>query len=341
VKHSWRPYAAAAALLYLAGTPFALDQEWKDVRKERPLNIAGRFLQLSAGRTRFDLLGRVPSEVVVFVHGFTAPSYVWGELPKRLRKQGYRTLVYDLFGRGFSDRPDVPYDRDLFDRQLLELLGHLQMHKPVHLVGLSMGGIVATEFALRHPGRVASLTLIDPAGFSVDLPGPSALLAVPLLGEYLMHAFGDTFLLSANAKAVYDRSLVPSLQAKFQPQLAYTGYKRAILSTARLMPLADFTDGYRKLARRPLKVELFWGRQDQITPVAGAAIAMKLLPKAQMTLIDGAGHLSHYEKPDVVTPKLIAFLRGAPAPQQQGKVFTPQSCAAGQNSPDEHGEPVQ
>jgi len=326
LKEGWRPYAATAALLYLVGTPFALDREWKDVIGESPRNVAGRFVQLSAGRTRFDLLGPTPSQVVVFVHGFTSPAYVWGSLPKRLREQGYRTLVYDLFGRGFSDRPDVVYDRDLYDRQLVDLLGRLQIRGPVHLVGLSMGAIIATEFALRHETRVASLTLIDPAGFSVDMPGPAALLTVPWLGDYLTHAFGDAFLVSGNAKAVYDKSLVPALQRKFEYQLAYVGYKRAILSTAREMPLADFTGGYRKLAKRLLPVKVFWGKQDEITPVAGAKLARKILPKAKITLVEGAGHLSHYEKPYVVTPLLLDFLRWAPAPEQRSRVFAAAKC---------------
>lgn len=333
MNHSWKVYAAAAAVLYLIGTPFALDQEWKNVSSESPRNIAGRFVQLSAGRTRYDLLGPSPSQVVVFVHGFSSPTYVWGELPLRLQRKGYRTLVYDLFGRGFSDRPDVAYDRDLYDRQLLELLGRMQLRRPVHLVGLSMGAIIATEFALRHGTRVASLTLIDPAGFSVDLPGQAAMLSVPLLGDYLMHAFGDPFLVAGNAKGVYDKSLVPALRARFMPQLAYVGYKRAILSSARLMPLADFTDSYRKLARRPLKVEVFWGEQDEITPVAGAALARKILPRAKVTLIEGAGHLSHYEKPEVVTAVLLDFLRSAPAPEQQGRVFKAASCTLDEAKP--------
>ncbi len=339
MKHAWNPWAAAADLLGLVGARLGLDTEWKDVGDESTRTVAGRFVRLSGGRTRCELRGPVSGQAVVFVHGFTSPAYVWGELPGRLQEQGYRTLVYDLFGRGLSDRPDVVYDRDLYDRQLLDLLGRLRLGGTVHLVGLSMGAIIATEFTLRHRERVASLTLIDPAGFSVELPGPSSLLTVAWLGDCAMHAFGGPFLVSGNAKAVHDKSLVPELQAKFRPQLAYLGYKRAILSSARSMPLADFSSGYRKLAGYRLPVEVFWGKQDEITPVAGATLAGKILPKAKFTLIEGAGHLSHYEKPDVVTPVLLDFLRRAAVREKRGKAFVVASSARSEAKPARRGAP--
>lgn len=328
MKPGWKSYAAGLGLLCVVGAPFAFDQERKDLAVESSRSIAGRFVRLSGGRTRYDLLGPAPSQVVVFVHGFTSPAYVWGELPRRLREHGYQTLVYDLFGRGFSDRPEVVYDRDLYDRQLLDLLVHLQLRQPVHLVGLSMGAIIATEFTLRHKPRVASLTLIDPAGFVAEVPGAASMLSVPWLGGYLMRVFGDSLLVAGNAKAVHDQSLVPTLQACFRPQLTYIGYKRAILSTLRSMPLADFTSGYRQLAKRQVPVQVFWGKQDRITPVAGAALARKILPKARMKLIDDAGHLAHYEKPEVVTPVLLGFLGAAPAPEQRGRDVSKASAAS-------------
>ncbi|HYC01250.1 MAG TPA: alpha/beta hydrolase [Candidatus Limnocylindrales bacterium] len=315
---SIRPYLIAAALVYLVGTPFALDGERLDLDDRVRQGVPGRFVKLSAGHTRYDLLGPQPSQVVVLVHGFTSPSYVWGEIPGRLRDAGYRTLVYDLYGRGFSDRPDVDYDLDLYDRQLEELLAKLELSERVHLVGLSMGGVIASEFALRHGDRVASLTLIDPAGFGVDVPVQARLLALPLVGEYVLRAFGDGVLMSGNERGVHDQSLVPDLQARFAPQLAYRGYKRAILSSMRHMPLSDFRERYRELGHGALPVQIFWGRQDRVTPFEGAEVAATLLPKAHVHPVEEAGHLPHYEKPDAVAPRLLAFLAANPAPAQQG-----------------------
>jgi len=324
---SFKPYVIGAALVYLVGTPFALDGERYVIDEQVRSGVPGRFASLSAGRTRYDLLGPQPAEVVVFVHGFSSPSYVWGRLPKRLQQEGYRTLVYDLFGRGFSDRPDADYDLDLYDGQLRELMGQLDLDDRVHLVGLSMGGVIASEFALRHPRRVASLTLIDPAGFSVDVPIQARLLALPLVGEYVLKAFGEGVLVSANARGVHDQALVPALQAKFTPQMAYRGYKRAILSSMRNMPLSDFRDRYRELGGSGLPVQIFWGRQDRITPFEGAQVAETLIPQARVHAIDGAGHLAHYEKPDEVVPRIVEFLAAHPAPQQHGAEL-PGPCGA-------------
>src|SRR4029453_5740848 len=73
-----------------------------------------------------------------------------------------RVARYDYYGRGFSDRPNVRYTADLFDRQMLQLLDSLGWTGPVDIVGLSMGGPVTAEFTGRHPERVRSLTLADP-----------------------------------------------------------------------------------------------------------------------------------------------------------------------------------
>jgi len=67
-----------------------------------------------------------------------------------------RVLRYDLYGRGFSDRPDTVYNQTCFDKQLCELLTALGNDKPINLIGLSMGGAIAIGFADKHPELVAN-----------------------------------------------------------------------------------------------------------------------------------------------------------------------------------------
>ena len=60
-----------------------------------------------------------------FVHGFSVPYYLWDPVVTALTGAGFQTLRYDLFGRGFSDRPNVSYNADLYDHQLTDLLNGL------------------------------------------------------------------------------------------------------------------------------------------------------------------------------------------------------------------------
>ncbi len=300
----------------LVAIPWICGGERQRLGKPERRRLPGLFVELKDGVTHCELQGTRGSELVVFVHGFSSPSYVWGPLPRALRDEGYATLVYDLYGRGLSDRPWERYDLDLFDRQLERLLRKVGASRPVHLVGLSMGGIIAAEFSLRHPGRVATLTLVDPAGIVVDEPAAARVLEIPLVGDWLMQVFGDRVLVEANARSVHDQALVPELQRRFRQQLGYAGYKRAILSTLRHMPLADFRGRYAALAGSGLPVELFWGANDEITPVAGAEVAAGLLPQAAVHVIEEAGHLAHYEQPQRVLREMLRFLAESPAPAQ-------------------------
>ena len=80
---------------------------------------------------------------MVLVHGFSTPSFVWKGLLNQFTS-GFRVLVYDHFGRGFSERPSVP-DKELYVETLRELIKSQNIKEKVHLVGYSMGGpIVVT-----------------------------------------------------------------------------------------------------------------------------------------------------------------------------------------------------
>jgi len=308
--------ALAAAIVLLP--PWIFGGERERLGEQARRRLPGMFAKLKDGHTCYELQGKSPAQAVVFVHGLSSPSYVWGELPETMRKSGYLTLVYDLYGRGWSERPWTTYDLELFVSQLELLLRKTGLRKSVHLVGLSMGGIIASEFALRHPDMVTTLTLIDPSGFEAEMPAGSSLLAAPLVGDWLMQVFGNSMVVEVNRRLVHDKTRVGELVRKFEPQLEYAGYKRALLSTLRHMPLDDFTDRYGELGRTELPIEVFWGIEDEITPIAGAGLAGRLLPRAAVHEIADAGHLSHYEKPEEVTRRMLRFLRATPAPLQDG-----------------------
>jgi pimeloyl-ACP methyl ester carboxylesterase len=138
--------------------------ETKDLNKETRNSASGSFIQLPDGVTHYELGGNESGEFVVLVHGFSVPYYIYDPTFNALMQAGFRVLRYDLFGRGFSDRPRTRYNIDLFVKQLADLLDALRVSRPVNLVGLSMGGPITATFTARHPERIKTLTLIDPAG---------------------------------------------------------------------------------------------------------------------------------------------------------------------------------
>ncbi|MES9522498.1 alpha/beta hydrolase [Streptomyces capoamus] len=107
--------------------------------------------------------GRTPHSTVVLVHGLltdSLASYYFTVAPA-FAAAGLDVVMYDLRGHGRSERPAHGYTLDHNIDDLEALLARLAVTGPVHLVGNSYGGTIAFGYAARHPGRAASLTLIE------------------------------------------------------------------------------------------------------------------------------------------------------------------------------------
>lgn len=303
-----------AVMVLALGAMLALVQWWLQAPDIRPLTEAdragtpGRTFKLSAGTTYAELAGPVEGAPVVFVHGFSTPSFIWDRNFSVAAAGGHRVLRYDLFGRGLSDRPAVDYDADLFDRQLLELIAAAGIKPPVTLAGVSMGGAISVEFAARHPELVRALILVDPAGFPLDLPLAVRAMKLPGVGEYLMKVAGLSAIRSGMASNFHDPALLAEFSRKFEPQLAFDGYLPSQLSTLRHMNLQNLQPSYEAVGRSGKPVLLVFGRQDAVIPYAHAAMIAAAVPQAALLTVDPAGHVPNYERPDVVNPAMLEFL---------------------------------
>lgn len=288
--------------LYAVSTRPELDHNARQV-------APGTFVRLSNGIVHFQTAGPNDGPTVVFVHGLATPSFVWDKNFIDLADAGFQTIRYDHYGRGFSDRPRVIYDRDLYDRQLFELLSKLNIKTPVNLIGLSMGGAVVVAFADRHPDMVARICLIAPAGFPIEVSFMVKMAMMPLIGEYLTALIGDWVVLEGVRKAFIDPGKLADYENKFKLSLKYRGFHHALLSTLRHMDMNNMEDVYGRVGRRKPPVLLIWGRQDRVLPFTNARKVLMAMPTAEFQAIDNAGHNLNYENPDTVNTLLINFLR--------------------------------
>jgi pimeloyl-ACP methyl ester carboxylesterase len=268
----------------------------------------GAFVELADGWVHYELAGPADGQPVVLVTGFSSPYFIWDLVFEPLAAAGLRVLRFDLYGRGYSDRPDVSYDEDLFEGQLLGLISALELAPPVDLVGISMGGAICTVFCDRHPDKVRRLCLLDPAGFAVKGRPRGQLLRVPLLGEVLM-AFLAERLLTANLMDDFRHpERFPDYEPRYRTQLQYRGFKRALLSTLRSRLVTGVEDAYWRVGRQERPVLLIWGREDRTIPFEMHTRVLQAMPRARFEPIDEAGHAVHMDRPDVVIPLLTSFL---------------------------------
>jgi pimeloyl-ACP methyl ester carboxylesterase len=172
----------------------------------------GNLIDLKHGKTHYMLMGPVEDQsapLVVLCHGASVFSFIWKRFAEQFLSRGFRVLVFDFYGHGYTTVPNVKFTNELLREQLEELLDRLGLrpqlivpigsvndqlppyqevndqtpmeeieNKPqkyrktsheLYLVGHSMGGLIASEFAAKNKELVTKIILFNSAGLPVDL----------------------------------------------------------------------------------------------------------------------------------------------------------------------------
>jgi len=263
---------------------------------------------------------------VVFIHGLGSASYI--EWRHNLESVAARHHVYapDLPGFGRSEKPRARYGIPYFVR-FIERYMQGRGLRSAAIVGTSLGGRIALELALERPSLVRKLVLINALGLGrPNLQVTYGIVTIPRVGEALMKVTGDALRWvpprmirrvaarftgsSANLEATMDDAYLGNLREMF----AADGYPGAYLATVRslLSPRAIMGGHYdltKRLNELKIPVQLIWGADDPLFPVAHAARAHSLIKKSRLAVIEGAGHTPQAERPEEFNRVLGRFLR--------------------------------
>lgn len=290
---------------------FPMRGETKTLTSALRSEVLGGFISLADGVTHYEIIGSLDAPVVVLLHGFSVPKFIWDPTFGRLAEAGYRVLRYDLFGRGYSDRPHLRYNLELFTRQLVDLLDALDIRSCRAVLGLSMGGVVAANFAVQHRDRLEKLGLFAPAGFPLELPGGIQLLTSVGLGELFLSVISEKQFEKFVNGSIFDPAEVSLVVEKYRPQMRIKGFRRALLSTMRAGVAEGGLPVYRRLGTyTDLPVLLVWGEEDRTVPFKFNSVFRSLVPQTKFHPIPGGGHIPHVRQADEVTPIILEFLDG-------------------------------
>lgn len=221
----------------------------------------------------------------------------------------FRTVVMDMPGFGRSERP--PFDRaypKIAADAVARLMDSLGIEK-AHLLGNSMGGYVALEFALACPERADRLVLMGPGGLAVNILGPEQSEGARRLGEFMMapskktmEAWVDTMV--AN-KAVVDDALIEERLANAQ---APGALESAIAIFASLGQHPDPVPMWARIKGVKAPTLVTWGRDDRMLPVEGALMGFRQLPNAELHIFSRCGHWAQVERKEEFERIVTEFL---------------------------------
>lgn len=210
-------------------------------------------------------------EVVVFLHGTGYSYWHFNRMAAYLNGLGFRTVQYDLVGRGFSEpSANGKYGQDEHMRQLENLIDALNLPRPLHLVGHSFGGSVASVFTATHQPMVKSLTLLAAAGMMNSFP-MSMIRSAPLMRRTLKNsqmprksrvtAWRADFHQHTGASLVLEEEMVQHLSTLYdhRPQV-FEAYFHALMQ----FPMYGIGPHLDQIANNPaITVQLMWGKEDK------------------------------------------------------------------------------
>jgi pimeloyl-ACP methyl ester carboxylesterase len=252
--------------------------------------------ELPGRRLFFERAGE--GEPLLLVQGMSGTHLSWGEpFPRALRAGGLETIAYDHRGVGHSDRvePHQLFSIAELADDAAALLDVLEIES-AHALGVSMGGMVAQELALRHPESVRTLTLgcTFTGGAHAVMPDAAVGLA---LAEALR--FGDR---ERALRRLWELNVSPAFAAEPGAYETFGGLAAALPVSVRMifMQLGAIGghDTGSRLGAIAAPTLVLHGTDDRMIPVANAEILTRLIPGARLALLEGVGHGFWWEQPE-------------------------------------------
>lgn len=284
-----------------------ITEERSQLTEEIRAGTPGDFVILPEGRVHYQLTGDTSFPLLVFIHGGGVTGMeVWKKNIPYFIDKHFCVLAFDLYGRGYSDRPRVVNSPTLFQNQLTELLSKLKLKRPSCMVAMSMGAIVALDYAKSNSHSLKKMVLIDPAATG-DYQ-PNTLLKLPVVSDFLMTVGWYPRAVENQRKEFFDEKMFDDDYAKRLTYfMDFEGYKFTMHSTWIHMLTQDRLDRFVK--PDPLDMLLIYGAQDPYFSDRHSERYQKKIPSIQVAKIDSAGHMPHYEKPSKVNKIICSFLK--------------------------------
>ena len=272
-----------------------------------------RAISVDGDRVAYRVAGKGP--LLLLVHGMAGSSVTWRHVMPALAER-FTVLAPDLLGQGRSDKPRGEYSLGAHANTLRDLMDTLGFERAT-LVGQSLGGGVAMQFAYQFPGRCERLVLVDSGGLGPEVTFYLRMLTLPGF-EWVFPLFCTPRLRDAGRRigTWLGRAGVRSTPARQEVWRSYASLADAASRRAFFRSLRDVIDfrgqavsALGRLHRAAkLPTLIVWGAQDPFIPVSHAVAAHEAIPGSRLEIFDGVGHYPHCEAPERFVKVLVDFV---------------------------------
>lgn len=272
-----------------------------------------KFLELHGDRFAYRDAGS-GDEALLLIHGMAGSSETWrGVIPQLAKK--YRVIAPDLLGHGQSAKPRSDYSLGAFAVWLRDLLDELGISRAT-VVGQSLGGGVAMQFAYQHPDYCQRLVLISSGGLGPDvgwtlrlLSAPGAELLLPIIAPPPIVTVGNKVRSWFSERGIQSPRGAETWSA--YSSLSDSQTRQAFLRTLR--SVVDYRgQSVSALNRLHLTSDLptmvIWGDQDRIIPIEHGYSVAEARPGCRLEVLPGVGHFPHVERPGEVADLIDDFV---------------------------------
>jgi len=271
-----------------------------------------REVTLHGHRLSYRIAGEGP--VILLVHGIAGSALTWTATQRELARH-FTVIAPDLPGHGVSDKPPADYSLGSLASALRDLLVALG-HERATIVGHSLGGGIAMQFAYQFPERCERLVLVSSGGLGRDVS--VILRAACLPGADLFLAGAAAPLVSAGGRVARGLARLgwrpaPDLEevARGFSSLADAETRAAFLHTLRAVvgmsgQRVDASDRLYLTAEMPTL--LLWGERDPIIPAHHAQAAHERMPGSRLVTFPRSGHMPHLDEPQRFSEALLEFI---------------------------------
>lgn len=276
--------------------------------KKKYANEFSKFIEVDGMQVHYRDEGK--GTPIVLIHGTASSLHTWNDWAEELKKT-HRVLRMDLPAFGITGaNANADYSIQNYTRFLQEFLSKVNVDN-FYLVGNSLGGNIAWDYAAEHPEKVKKLVLIDASGLQTNKPQPwiFKLAKTPVLNSLFLYVTPKA-VIKDNMEQVYhdDSKITDELITRYHEMALRTGNRQAFIDRAK----TDFKLGEKsnleKLKSIKTETLLLWGENDLWIPLDNGKRMNSLLENSKLVVIKNSGHVPMEENPTASLSLILDFL---------------------------------